>query len=172
VAGREQLKAWGSRQSWEGWVDKWLHRITIPLIVAVTVYMLVAVRPPDVDLSDDPSFTDVLFNNRAVVLAAWIIVVDGAIYLFASLIARSAQKSWAKQAGPVSTDTDGDQPQNLQQVPAAYERDAEQARQRIAELEQQLEALDGDYQSAIDDLHARERELAECRSRNENEQQS
>src|SRR4051812_3958497 len=104
--------------SLEGWCDKWLHRITVPLIVVVTGYMLLFVRPQRFELGADPSFTDILFHNRAVVLAAWIILIDGAIFLFASLVARGSRRDWANKAGPVATPDDSDQPKTLTEVPA------------------------------------------------------
>ena len=153
------------KRGWAKWTDEWVHRITIPALLLVTLYMVVRVRPPKIHLGEDPSFTDVLINNRAVVLALWIIVVNGAIFLFASLIARTAAKEWANKAGPVGTGDDPGEPkpENLTDLPGAYVKDAEAAKAEIKNLQQRLEETQNGYAKAVDELKQRENELSACK---------
>jgi hypothetical protein len=152
------------KAGWEKWTDVWVHRITIPALLLVTAYMLIAVRPPRIKLGDSPSFTDVLLNNRAVVLAAWIIVVNGAIFLFASLLARTAAKEWANKAGPVGTGDDPGEPKpdNLADLPTTVVRGAGDAMAEIKNLTERLTETESNYARAVEELKEREEQLRKC----------
>lgn len=150
---------------WQRWADRRLHQITIPVILGVTAYMAIAIRPPKVPLGPHPGVAEVLFQSRAVVLALWILAVDGSIFLLASLIGRSAAKQWARQAGPVATGDDPakDAAAEVRDLGVDYARDARDAREEIERLRKRLEDTEARYAEAVADLGRREQELRECR---------
>jgi hypothetical protein len=162
-----RLRAWAAGLTWQGWTDKWVHRITLVVIVAVTAYMIAAVRAPHVELDPNPGFAQVLVNNRAVVLAIWIIAIDGAIFLLASLIARTAAKQWARQAGGVGTgDNPADEPKDDVKGLAKQALDLYgETRREIEELTSRLTTTERDHSATVRELEVAERDLAECRDK-------
>lgn len=156
--GSTNVKSTRRREGGRVWLDRWLHPLALVLMIAAGIVMAITQAPNATPLKNNPGFLDVVFNSRLVVLAARIVIVDGAIYILASLVARTAAKEWARKAGPVES---GDDPADdaqaaIKTLETDWPQAALDAREEIGGLKERLTATQEVAESAVRELEALE----------------
>ncbi len=83
------------------------------LLLAALVLLLKGLFPSDLPHAADPNFIDAIFNNKAVIWAARILLVSaavvlavGGVFIIASTVVRMRKGDWLKRAGPALTGQD------------------------------------------------------------------
>jgi hypothetical protein len=122
--------------------------------------VLVEVRPPEANLEMNPGFGEVLVHQRGVVLALWIIGVDAAIFLFASLLARTASKQWARKAGPLESGQDPieESKEAVGEMEDSWMDDALRSREEIGRLKERVTTTENRYAKAVRELEKAQQE--------------
>lgn len=76
-------------------------------ILGALVLLLKGLFPTDLPHVEDPNFIDAIFNNKAVIWAARILLVSaavvlavGGVFIIASTVVRMQKGDWLKRAGP------------------------------------------------------------------------
>jgi hypothetical protein len=124
------------------------------VVLAALVLLLKGLFPPDLPDASDPNFIDAIFNNKAVIWAARILLVSaavvlavGGVFIIASTVVRMRKGDWLKRAGPFEVSE-----MALSEIEDQIEfwrNTALTGQDEIAELRERLEASD----DLIEQLH-------------------
>jgi hypothetical protein len=84
-----------------------LALVLLIAIPALVVWLAIAVFPDELPKPSNPDFIDNIFDNRAVIWAARLLLVSGAfvlalggLYIVVSMVIRMKNGEWLKRAGP------------------------------------------------------------------------
>lgn len=137
------------------------------LVIALLVFLVIALVPGDLPEQTDPSFIDLIVRNKGVIAAARVTLILVASYLVASVIAHIYKQRWIFQAGPFRVhETTG----NVEDyVAAAHElQDALTEQLEInAQLEQRVVEADRVLESLLVEYEAQQEELERLRASEE-----
>jgi hypothetical protein len=90
-----------------GRLAKFFAVLVVVACVVGVVLLIKGLYPADLNLDDNPDFIDTIFNNKAVIWAARLLLFSAAfvlafagIFIVVSTIVRMKNKEWLRKAGP------------------------------------------------------------------------
>jgi hypothetical protein len=124
------------------------------VLLAALVLLLKGLFPADLPHADDPHFIDAIFNNKAVIWAARILLVSaavvlavGGVFIIASTVVRMKKGDWLKRAGPFEVSEMA--VAELEDQIEFWRSTALDGQDEVTELRERLEASD----ELIEQLH-------------------
>jgi hypothetical protein len=137
-----------------GTANSVLGFVVFLVLLAALALLLKGLFPTDLPDASDPSFIDAIFNNKAVIWAARILLVSaavvlavGGIFIVASTVVRMRKGDWLKRAGPFEVSETA--LSEIEDQIEFWRNTALTGQDEIAELRERLEASD----NLIEQLH-------------------
>jgi hypothetical protein len=131
-----------------------LGLVFLLVLVTAAVLLLKGLFPVDLPDVDDPNFIDAIFNNKAVIWAARILLVSaavvlavGGVFIVASTVVRMRKGDWLRRAGPFEVSETA--VKELEDQIEFWRTAALDGQEEIAELRELLESSD----QLIEQLH-------------------
>lgn len=140
--------------SGNGTANSVLGFLVVLVLLAALVLLLKGLFPADLPHADDPNFIDAIFNNKAVIWAARILLVSaavvlavGGVFIIASTVVRMKKGDWLKRAGPFEVSEMA--VAELEDQIEFWRSTALDGQDEVAELRERLESSD----DLIEQLH-------------------
>lgn len=134
------------------------------LVVGLTVDVLMALNVPSTTpLKKNPGYLDVIFASRSVLFSARLLLVEGALFLVASIVVRILRGGWASRAGGVETaEPESDVEDAIDEL-AAWKDRAGAAEAKVDAMGTRLRDTEENLKSVLADLEKTEAELGRMR---------
>jgi hypothetical protein len=142
-------------QSNGGRVTTFLGFLLLVGLLALIVFLVKGLYPSDLPIDKNPDFIDNIFDNRAVIWAARLLLVSaaavlafGGIFIVASTVIRMRNQEWLRRAGPFEvsetavSEIEG-QVEFWREAALAGQEEVAELTERINESDELIEHLQG-----------------------------